>query len=95
MNNDITEVIRFLTPTFSLKSKTNFGELSKTQFTVTKTDTMDPALIISRRTLTSNFELYKDFELLKEYKSKRLVQQRFSIKLSTLSKIVEVINNHL
>lgn len=79
-------------PRFFIKSKTNDGEFAKQYFLAVSSDTTEPALIIRKLVFTDNLPLYSDFELLKQYKGKYLLQQRFGIKLSTLSKVIAVLN---
>lgn len=79
-------------PRFFIKSKTNDGEFAKQYFLAVDSDTTEAALIIRKLVFTDNYALYSDFELLKQYKGKYLLQQRFSIKLSTLSKVIATLN---
>jgi hypothetical protein len=79
-------------PRFFIRSKTNDGEFAKQSFLAITSDTTEPALIIRKLVLTDNFELYRNFKLIKEYKDRGLFEQRFSIKLSTLSTVIASLN---
>jgi len=79
-------------PRFFIKSKTNDGEFAKQYFIAVDSDKAEAALIIRKLVFTDNYELYSHLEPLKKYKNKYLLQQRFSIKLSTLSKVIAALN---
>jgi len=70
------------------KSKTNNGEFAKQSFVAVKIEEHDSSLIVRKLVLSDDFELYNDFKLLKKYKNKGLFEQRFGIKLSTLSTVI-------
>jgi hypothetical protein len=75
-----------------IRSTTNAGEPAKQYFYIYKSQGTDISLIIRKLVLSSDSELYADFENLKTYKGLTLYRQRFSIKLKTLGEIVGWIN---
>ena len=80
--------LAIIMPSFFIRSKTNRGELCKQRFLAAKSKESASALIVVKLVLTDNYNLYRDFELVKEYKGKYLFRQDFSIKVSTLSTVV-------
>ena len=84
--------ISVVMPRFFIRSKTNAGEFTKQSFLAITSDTTESALIIRKLVLTDNFELYRNFKLIKKYKGRGLFEQRFSIKLSTLSTVIASLN---
>jgi len=78
---------------FVIKSKTNDGEFAKQYNTVLAKSGYSPALIIRKLVYTKNFDSYvrSGFKLLKKFNSSGLVEQYFSIKLSTLKIVIDAL----
>lgn len=77
---------------FFIKSKTNANEHAKQYFIALENDDYESCLIVRKLVLSSDERLCHDFEILREYKGKFLFEQRFSIKLETLSNVLKVLN---
>ena len=82
------EELNHHTPLFFIKSMTNNNELCKQYFEVLSSDTMEEALVIRKLVYTTDFELYKDYTIIKEQGNKRLVETWFSIKMKTLQSVI-------
>lgn len=80
---------------FFIKGKTNAGEFAKQYFLIAENDVFERSLIIRKLVYTDNLDMYKreGFRLLRTFKNNGgLVEQYFSIKLSTLKAVTEAIN---
>jgi hypothetical protein len=77
----------------SIKSKTNLGKLSKTNFAVIKEKGKDDVIVIEQLVLSNDFDLYSKFELLKKYKDKGLFVRWSSFKVGMLTNILHVISD--
>ena len=84
-----------LMPEFSLKSKTNDGELAKQYFSSVHVENTEPTLLVRKLVLTKNLSLYSDYKLLRLCNGYGLFEQRFGIKLSTLDKVLTRFNDSL
>lgn len=83
---------------FSLKSKTNYGEICRQNFKIITTDDYEnQVLSITKTVLTEQFDPYNKygFELLKTYKGKLLWKQVFSIKIKSLQDAFRFFQNEL
>ena len=71
-----------------VKAKTNNGDFCKQYFSLIVGEDQPDELVLSIRKLVLSPEmwLYRDMEILREFKGKTLYQQRFSIKVSTFEK---------
>lgn len=49
---------------------------------------MEEALVIRKLVYTTDFELYKDYTIIKEQGNKRLFETWFSIKMKTLQSVI-------
>jgi len=79
---------------FFIRSKTNNGDLSKQYCKVLKDNGMNDALIIRKLILSEDVNLYADnLQIIKKFKDKYLFEQKFGLKLSTLSCINTTLND--
>lgn len=80
-------------PRFFIRSFTNAGDFSKQYFKVLSADGMEDGLIIKKLVLTDNLSLYgEDFRVIKVYKDKYLMEQKFAIKIKTLNRVISFLN---
>ena len=80
---------------YCIRSKTNVGEFAKQYFRILSIEKMDTALVIVKLILTEDADemYYKNrYELLKEFKGKKLYRQVFSIKAGTLIEALSFFN---
>lgn len=78
---------------FYIKTKSNIGDLSKQYFFIASSDTMETSLIIRKLLLVDNKRKFPDdLKIIKTFKDKFLVEQRFSIKMSSLNSMIKKIN---
>lgn len=80
---------------YCIRSKTNIGDFAKQYFKIIAREKMDTALVISKLILTEDTdEMYfrNRYELLKEFKGKKLYRQVFSIKVGTLIEALSFFN---
>jgi hypothetical protein len=83
----------YLTRYHRIKSKTVDGELAKQYFTLLHSKDGESVLVIRKLVLTSRLKDFMDFDILKAYNGKYLVEQVFSIKLSTIHHMLSCIAN--
>ena len=68
----------------TIKSKTNNNEKAKQTFKLIKGKGFEDVLIIERIVLTTDLDLYKKSEVLRQTDNYRLVKDSFGIKANTL-----------
>lgn len=74
---------------FFIKSKTVGGDKAKQYFFFVKREDGPPCLIVQKLVLSKDYETYKRYEFLKQFKRFGLYQQVFVIKLSTCKMVVK------
>ena len=79
---------------FFVKTKTNDGEFAKQYNTVLEKIGFDSALVVRKLVYTTKYKSYEraGFTLLRKFNSSGLVEQYYSIKLSTLRVVVDAID---
>jgi len=75
-----------------IRSKTLLGESAKQTFYLYKSDGYEATLVIHKLVLSDDEDMWKDFEPLKTFKGKTLFFQHYSIRLSTLSQVIDWMN---
>ena len=87
------ETIEHLTSRFSIKGKTNINDLAKQYFEVARFENGDAVSIIRKLCLVKDLNYYESFIQIKKLKDSFLVEKIFSIKMKTLSKVINTILN--
>jgi hypothetical protein len=68
-----------------IKSMTNNNEKAKQTFKLCKGQNLDDSILIERIVLTTDLDLFKKSEVLRQTENYRLVKDSFGIKLKTLT----------
>lgn len=91
----MTKTIEASVFTFTLKTKTNDKLLAKQYFEVVKSKEYPTTITIRKLFLEPDIkEKYTGYNLLKTFKNKRLFEDEFAIKLSTLEELIYILKQY-
>lgn len=97
MRAEMKDIIRHQIKPFFIKSIANNGDRAKQYFMVISDQHKDRSIIITKRVLTKDYALY--FKLgyrgLRRFKDYYMLEYRFGIKLETMNRAMEIIDNAL
>lgn len=82
-------------PPFYIRSLTNAKEKCKQRFVVLELGEGTEALIINKLVLSKDIKMYgKEFKVLKKFKEYYLFYSSYSIKISTLKNVIDIIGEY-